>query len=112
MVDHIERRTRREQARSLLRHHPAMARELGIGRPDLPRDFDDGGLVDVNAVPEYVLASLPGVDPYHAKLVVTARRSRRFASREDLITQGVLPAPAVRALYEVLVAMPSAEPSA
>ncbi|HEU5025550.1 MAG TPA: BTAD domain-containing putative transcriptional regulator [Spirillospora sp.] len=111
MVDYIERRTRREQARSLLRHHPEMARELGIGRPDLPRDFDDGGLVDVNAVPERVLASLPGVGPHHAELIVTARRSRRFASPEDLIAQGVLPAPVVRALDEVLVAIPLPEPS-
>ncbi|MDL4814219.1 BTAD domain-containing putative transcriptional regulator [Actinomadura opuntiae] len=111
MVDYIERRTCREQARSLLRHHPAMARELGIGRPDLPRDFDDGGLVDVNTVPEHVLESLPGVDPYHAKLIVTARQSRRFASPEDLIVQGLLPAPVVRALNEVLVAMPVAEPN-
>ncbi|KAB2390310.1 BTAD domain-containing putative transcriptional regulator [Actinomadura montaniterrae] len=111
MVDYIERRTRREQARSLLRHHPEMARELGIGRPDLPRDFDDGGLVDVNAVPERVLASLPGVGPYHAKAIVTARRSRRFTSAEDLVTQGVLPAPVVRALDEVLVAVPLPEPS-
>ncbi|MFB4297659.1 BTAD domain-containing putative transcriptional regulator [Actinomadura sp. NTSP31] len=110
MVDHIERRTRREQARSLLLHHPAMARELGIGRPDLPRDFDDGGLVDLNAVPEHVLASLPGVDPYHAKLIVAARRSRRLTSPEDLIAQGVLPAPIVRALNEVLIALPAVEP--
>jgi SARP family transcriptional regulator, regulator of embCAB operon len=110
VVDYIERRARREQARSLLRHHPAMARELGIGRPDLSRDFDDGGLVDVNAAPEHVLASLPGIDRYHAKLIVTVRESRRFASPEDLIVQGGLPAPVVRALYEVLVAMPSAEP--
>ncbi|GAA4628258.1 hypothetical protein GCM10023196_043850 [Actinoallomurus vinaceus] len=41
---------------------PAMAWELRIGRPDLPRRFDDGGLVDVNHVPPQVLASLPGMN--------------------------------------------------
>ena len=29
----------------------AQARELGIGRPHLPHDFDDGGLIDPNEVP-------------------------------------------------------------
>jgi hypothetical protein len=32
-------------------------------RPHLPRDFDDGGLVDINSAPEHVLAALPGVRP-------------------------------------------------
>ena len=35
-----------------------LARELRIGRPDLPRQYDDGGLVDVNNVPVGVLAEL------------------------------------------------------
>ncbi|WP_460309016.1 hypothetical protein [Actinocorallia aurea] len=40
------RRQAREQARDLV-----LARDLCIGRPDLPRYYDDGGLIDVNHVP-------------------------------------------------------------
>ncbi|MFB4318113.1 BTAD domain-containing putative transcriptional regulator [Actinomadura sp. 21ATH] len=107
LVDMIERRARREQARVLLLHHPAVAAELRVGRPDLPRTFDDGGLVDVNAVPEHVLAGLPGLDPYHAKLIVAVRDARGpYASIDDLIGRGVVPAHVLRALHEVLVAVP------
>ncbi|GAA2118361.1 hypothetical protein GCM10009727_01330 [Actinomadura napierensis] len=67
--------------------------------------------MDLNAVPEHVLASLPGVDPYHAKLIVAARQACRLTSPEDLITQGVLPAPTVRALNEVLIALSAAAPA-
>ncbi|GAA4238493.1 hypothetical protein GCM10022254_54680 [Actinomadura meridiana] len=62
-VREIERRVRREQARSLVTHHPETARMLNIGRPDLPSTFDDGGLIDVNTAPEHLLASLPGWTP-------------------------------------------------
>jgi len=43
-------RQRRQQARQLLANDPGLARELRIGRPDLPRDYDDGGLVAVVVV--------------------------------------------------------------
>ncbi|MFI2710029.1 hypothetical protein ACH495_07855 [Micromonospora sp. NPDC018662] len=45
------RRQRREHARYLLHHYPSARGELRIGRPDRPRAYDDGGLVDVNSVP-------------------------------------------------------------
>ncbi|MFF5261810.1 ComEA family DNA-binding protein [Actinomadura viridis] len=103
----IERRVRREQARSLVAHHPSVARRLGVGRPDLPRTFDDGGLVDVNAAPEHLLAGLPGLDTYHAKLIVAVREAQGpYTSIDDLVTRGVLPAQVVRALYETLVLIP------
>ncbi|MFD0686221.1 AfsR/SARP family transcriptional regulator [Actinomadura fibrosa] len=108
VVEMIERRARREQARTLLAARPDIARELGVGRPDLARGFDDGGLVDVNGAPEHVLAALPGVGAYHAKLVATTRGARGFASPEDLIARGVLPAAVVRALHETLIAVPPA----
>jgi SARP family transcriptional regulator, regulator of embCAB operon len=100
----LEQRVRREQAMTLLRHHPHIARELLIGRPDLSRVFDDGGLVDVNAVPEHVLAALPGVTVPQAQQIVARRRTfGGFASVEDLATYGLLPLPTVRALSEVLI---------
>ncbi len=51
----------RQQARELADSNPALARELGIGRPDIPHEYDDGGLVDVNHVPGGVLASSLGL---------------------------------------------------
>ena len=57
------RMRRRQQARQLAQDSPVLARELAIGRPDVPHDYDDGGLVDVNHVPEDVLASSLGLTP-------------------------------------------------
>ncbi|WP_433228618.1 BTAD domain-containing putative transcriptional regulator [Actinomadura formosensis] len=115
-VQLIERRVRREQARSLAAHHPSIARRLGVGRPDLPRAFDDGGLADVNSAPEHVLASLPGLDPYHAKLIVLARTAHGpFVAVDDLATREILPYQAVYALRDMLIAVPpapDAEPDA
>ncbi len=52
-----DRLAKRAQARALLASDPALAAELLIGRPDLGRQYDDGGLVDVNNAPAAVLAS-------------------------------------------------------
>jgi hypothetical protein len=71
--DALKGRQRRSEARRILERDPALARELKIGRPDLPRRFDDGGLVDVNHVPATVLAALPGFTPELAARVARAR---------------------------------------
>jgi DNA-binding SARP family transcriptional activator len=100
----LELRVRREQALTLLHHYPHIARELRIGRPDLARVFNDGGLVDVNAVPEHILAALPGVSVPQAQQIVSRRQDvGGFGSVGDLVTGGLLPAPTVRALSDVLI---------
>ena len=38
----VRARARRSRARALWADDPAAARELGIGRPDLGRGYDDG----------------------------------------------------------------------
>lgn len=64
----------RAHARALVERDPAMARELGIGRPDRPgRDYPDGGLVDVNHVPVDVLADTLGMPVELAKNIVAIR---------------------------------------
>jgi hypothetical protein len=45
----IRQRERRKLARDMLKHDRALATALHVGRPDLDRDFADGGLIDVNA---------------------------------------------------------------
>jgi DNA uptake protein ComE-like DNA-binding protein len=64
---------RRQHAHALADRDPALARELRIGRPDLHRKFDDGGLVDVNHVPAPVLTNHLGLSAQQADAVVQAR---------------------------------------
>ncbi|GAA4571909.1 hypothetical protein GCM10023176_33630 [Micromonospora coerulea] len=86
------RHERRDQARDLLARDPELAAELQIGRPDLPRMFDDGGLVDVNRVPASVIAELPGFTAELAQRVVSARGLRGgFLTAEDLVVFAGVP---------------------
>jgi SARP family transcriptional regulator, regulator of embCAB operon len=102
-----EQRVRREQARQLLQQHPAEARELRIGRPDLPRRFDDGGLVDVNGVPVEVLAALPGVGWERARRIVAHRQAHgALSALDDLVTCDLLPHHVLLDLRDLLVILP------
>ena len=69
-------RQRRTEARELRAEDPALARELGIGRPDLDRGYDDGGLVDLNTAPAPVIAAVCGIGPEPAEGIVAARVAR------------------------------------
>lgn len=69
-------RAKREEARRILAQDPGLARDLGIGRPDLRRGFDDGGLVDLNSADAPVIASVCAIHPKYADAVVAARRAR------------------------------------
>jgi hypothetical protein len=92
-LEALRRHARREQARTLVVNNPALAAELGIGRPDLDRAFDDGGLVDVNEVPASTLATLPGFTGELAEEVIRARQrvGGRFFSPEELVVHGRVP---------------------
>jgi hypothetical protein len=86
------RRELREQARRLAEQDPSMAWELRIGRPDLPRTYDDGGLVDVNHAPAEAIATLPGMTrELAAKVVETRDVVGTFVSAEDLSATVGLP---------------------
>ena len=75
---------RRKDARHLVTTNPDLARDLRIGRPDLPRDYDDGGLVDVNHVPGAVLAAL-GLSAAEVADVLAARdKLGTFTSADEL----------------------------
>jgi DNA uptake protein ComE-like DNA-binding protein len=79
---------------------------LGIGRPDLPRWYDDGGLIDVNQVPASVLAALPGVDagPAH-RLVQDRQLNGPFRTIDDVVSRGLLPAAVVHRLAARLICL-------
>ena len=69
-------RARRQETRQLLAREPRLQRDLGIGRPDLGRGYDDGGLIDVNTAPAAVLARVADLDPADAEAIVAARATR------------------------------------
>ncbi|MFA1549397.1 ComEA family DNA-binding protein [Actinomadura chokoriensis] len=86
------RRTLREEARALAAQDPALARELRIGRPDVPRTYDDGGLVDVNHAPREILEALPGMTPEMVDRVVHRREETGgFMSVEEMAVDADLP---------------------
>jgi DNA-binding SARP family transcriptional activator len=99
-----ERELRRQYARQLAAEHPQIARQLGIGRPDLPNQFEDGGLIDINDAPEPVLRTLPGVTAERAALIAADRTHRGpFRSLEELSARGLFPWPIPPQVAEVLL---------
>ncbi|MFI7541486.1 BTAD domain-containing putative transcriptional regulator [Actinoplanes sp. NPDC049599] len=102
-------RNLRDQARQFATFDPERARSLGVGRPDLLRAFDDGGLVDVNHVPGHELARLPGLSSEQAHGIVIDRLNRGpYARPEDLVVRGVLPMRTVNRLAGKLICLPPA----
>lgn len=79
-------RARRAEARELLATDPSLASDLGIGRPDLGRGYDDGGLVDLNSAPAHVFGPVLGLDEATAARVLAAREATAgFTSVEELV---------------------------
>lgn len=80
-----DRLRRRARSRKLLTDNPELAAELKIGRPDQDTNFDDGGLIDVNHVPEQYLTELPCIDGKLARRIVETRTSiNGFESLDDM----------------------------
>jgi len=76
----------RDQARRTAQADPMLAKRLGIGRPDQQRQFDDGGLVDLNHAPLHVLMSLPGVTERSARQIQDwVERSGPFSSLGEVM---------------------------
>lgn len=103
----LRQRERRRRAREIVAADPALATELGIGRPDLAPDYDDGGLVDINAVAAAVLAQLPGFDGAMADRVVSAReRFDGLSSPADLVVHADVPNEVAEGLADRLLFRP------
>jgi DNA uptake protein ComE-like DNA-binding protein len=98
------RRALREQSRALIAEDPVLAVELRIGRPDLPRAYDDGGLVDVNHVPGPTLGLLPGMTEELAERVLRVRKEQGgFVSVEELAVDADLPPDLVQGMAEYAI---------
>jgi DNA uptake protein ComE-like DNA-binding protein len=75
---------RRAEGRRLLSTQSALAREIGLGRPDVAGAVDYG-LVDVNHASSAALATLPGVSDAVARQITEQRaEAGGFSSVEDL----------------------------
>jgi DNA uptake protein ComE-like DNA-binding protein len=97
---------RRAEGRHLLASKPALAREVGIGRPDIP-GADDYGLVDVNHCPATALTRLPGISGDLAARIVRQReQAGGFSSAEDLGVLADLPPATVDGLRDTAVFLP------
>jgi DNA uptake protein ComE-like DNA-binding protein len=81
----LAKRDQRLQYRQLVSRDPALAASMRVGRPDLGREYDDGGLVDVNSIPAEGLQRFAGLSPDEAAEVVRARKQLgRFGSLDEL----------------------------
>lgn len=96
----------RQWARQLARQNPVLAREMGLGRPDLA-DGADVGLIDVNNAPAAVLAKLPDIDDALAGQIITTRSQiRGFSSVEELGVALDLPGDVVEDLRDRIIFLP------
>jgi hypothetical protein len=68
-----DRIRRRDESRRIVATDPRLARELGIGRPDRPTGYDDGGLLDVNHLPGECLRDTGGLDAAVVSKIIDAR---------------------------------------
>jgi DNA uptake protein ComE-like DNA-binding protein len=102
----LRARARREAARLLAERDPTLARDLRVGRPDLPSDYDDGGLVDVNSVPAAVLVAELGLSGAEAEAVLRVRAHvGGFRSPDDLVAFAGLEQRRVDRVADRLVAL-------
>jgi hypothetical protein len=95
-------RARRQETRQLLAREPGLQRELGIGRPDLGRGYDDGGMIDVNTAPAEVIARVANVSPADAEAIVAGRTARggSWYDMAELVDNVPLPPSAREQLQE------------
>jgi hypothetical protein len=94
---------RREYGRQLLETNPSLARQLGVGRPDVPQ-ADSFGLVDVHHAGTSGLMSLPGLTEEHAEKVLKFRDlGGSFVSVEDLVVYLDLPQTTIGPLRDLAV---------
>ena len=97
---------RRAVAAELARRQPELARDSGLGRPDLPNAMH-ADLVDLNHASVRAIAELPGVDVELAKRIVVAREQvDGFSSIYDLGALLELPADVVDAIRDRAVCLP------
>jgi hypothetical protein len=101
------RRGLRAEARRLAASDPGLANDLRIGRPELPRTYDDGGLIDVNHASPEALALLPELTGEMIQRIVRLRAEHGgFVSAAELGLHADLPPDLVGRLADYLIFLP------
>jgi helix-hairpin-helix protein len=101
------RRGLRAEARRLVADDPELANDLRIGRPELPRAYDDGGLIDVNHASAEALALLPELTPEMIERIVHLRTEQGgFVSVAELALHADLPPDLVGRLADYVIFLP------
>jgi DNA uptake protein ComE-like DNA-binding protein len=94
---------RREYGRQLLKTNPSLARQLGVGRPDVAGS-DSFGLIDVNHAGRTGLVMLPGLTEQNAQKILDYRNNGgSFVSVEDLVMYLDLPQTTIGPLGDTAV---------
>ena len=79
-----QRIERRAEGQRLAARDPRLAKEVGVGRPEMP-GAEDFGLIDVNHASSNALCRLPGVTPQIARRITEMRQGvGLFKSAEEL----------------------------
>lgn len=100
----LARRDSRDRYRQLIEQDRSLARSMHVGRPDVPRDYDDGGLLDLNSIPANALAQHGGLSPAEAAEIVEMRgQLGRFVSMDELLAYAQLPETTATRLRDVAV---------
>jgi len=87
----LANRQTRQYYRELIAQDPSLAREMRVGRPDIPRGFTDGGLLDLNAMPAEALITMANLRPDQARqVIVTREHLGRLSSVDDLVVHAGL----------------------
>ena len=102
-IEELTRRQEREQYRNLARRDPILARNMAVGRPDLSRNYSDGGLLDLNALAADALSHFGALSIEDTQQIVAARQYARLANLDDLIARSQLSEPTIARLRETAI---------
>jgi hypothetical protein len=97
-----QRRRRRAEYRRLINTDINLARSMSVGRPDLRRSYDDGGLLDLNSLSVEALVRF-GVPVDEAARIVNARQVGRFSTLDEVAMRCGLTRNTVTRLRETAV---------
>jgi DNA uptake protein ComE-like DNA-binding protein len=101
-------RAKRAEARELAVRDPLLAREIHIGRPDLTRGYDDGGLVDLNTAPPEVIAQVCAIARTTAESIVAARPGGvGYRAVDDVFTAAEIPVTAQDRIRDRSLVLPA-----
>jgi hypothetical protein len=101
-AEEYQRQQRRAEYRRLINIDINLARSMSVGRPDLQRTYDDGGLLDLNSLPVEALVSF-GVPVDEAARIVNARQAGTFSTLNEVAMRCNLTRNTVARLRETAV---------